>query len=188
MSCGQHRKNQADSSFQSRDQVLFLPLSCLSASKWSFCFSQGFQLPVFIAWLDLSTGWHLYLDCQGSRNNIPQPIPCTAPFEAGLALVKQSKAMQTMNMDTREYVCCFSIKHGNLPFLHTHLMSSSGKILGLPTGQTFCLHLLLAVRDRFPSESCQFFPGNAAAVAAACTGIQTLCTISPMVHLHSAHI
>lgn len=93
-----------------------------------------------------------------------------------------------MTMDAGEYACCFSIKHGNLPFLHTHLMSCSGKILGLPTGQTFCLHLLLAVRDRAPSEPCQVFPENAAAVAAACTGILTLCTISPVVHLHSAHI
>ena len=105
-------------------------------------------------------------------------------------LFTRSTGTKTGNMEACKYACRFSVKHGNLPFLPTHLISSSGKILVLPGGQALCL------RRGIPSSCCaQHSPIRAMPVVSwkrcCCSvrrpGFQIPCTISPMVH-HSACI
>lgn len=103
----------------------------------------------------------------------------------------RSTGRKIMNMEACKYACCSSVKHGNLPFLPTHLIPSSGKILVLPRRQALCL------RQGIPSTCCaRCSPIGAMPVVSwkCCCfsvhrpGLQIPCTIYTMVHLHSASI
>lgn len=103
----------------------------------------------------------------------------------------RSTGRKTVNTEACKYACRFSVKHGNLPFLPTHLIASSGKILVLPGGQALCL------RRGTPSTCCaRCSPTGAVPVISwkccCCSvhrpGHQISCTISSVVHLHSACI
>lgn len=117
-------------------------LLCLCAGKSSiFLFLQG--IPACCVY-SLAGSQHRLTSLHASATEVGitthSPSHTQLPSKWDWLLLKPSTAIKTVNMEACECVCCFSLKHGDLPFLPMHLMSSSGKILVLPRGQSFCLH------------------------------------------------
>lgn len=111
-----------------------MPLSCLSAGKSSiFLFLQG--IPACCVY-SLTGSQHrltsLHTGVTEAGITTHSPSHTQLPSKWDQLLFKLSTAIRTTNMDTCEYVCCFSIRHGNLPFPPTHVMPSSGKFWYFP--------------------------------------------------------